>query len=92
MTVANWRARFPPRGSCQGTLSPDTPWDLAHSALKNCIHKIGSGSMRTAGRRKGATQGCDSSRRVSARENCTGGRFQAPQPLPLHLLGGDLAA
>src|ERR1017187_4834062 len=66
------------RGVLRGALPPCTPWDLAHSALKNCIHKTGSGSMNTAGRRKGATLGSDSPRRVSARENCTRGRFQAP--------------
>ena len=58
------RAGF--RGLLRGALPPCTPWDLAHSALKNCIHKTGSGSMSTAGRRKGATLGSDSSRRVSA--------------------------
>jgi hypothetical protein len=63
----------------RGALPPCTPWDLAHSALKNCIHKTGSGSMSTAGRRKGATLGSDSPRRVSARENCTRGRFRPLQ-------------
>ena len=80
--MGKFRAGF--GGFRGGRCPPGTPWDLAHSALKNCIYKTGSGSMSTAGRRKGATLGSDSSRRVSARENCTRGRFRPLKHSPPH--------
>ena len=38
-------------------LPPCAPWDLAHSALKNCIHKTGSDSMSNGWPEEGSNAG-----------------------------------